>query len=533
MNDSQHTLKPVLDAAAMRAADACTIHDLGIPGFALMETAGREAARIMVEKLRAIPRNPGPVHAVVCVGKGNNGGDGLVVARWLLESEVHVRLLLTAASAELSVDCAANLRILERMQADGLTPNLSIQSAGSWSSDDLEDLRADLWVDALFGTGLESALRPPFDAIVYAINRHAAPVVALDVPSGLSASSGQAFEACIRAEDTITMGALKAGLLLDAGPDLAGTVHVVDIGIPSSILAMKARSPGSGFESTDAWVANHLRPRSRQDHKYTTGPALVVGGSAAFPGAPALAARAAARIGSGYVVAIGPDAIRTQLQETLDAIPVAGWTSEGSVEDAAARLVAELGTRWNKARALLIGPGMGRERRTQEYMWALLDRFEGPVVLDADALFALVGQRERVATASKGRWVLTPHEGELNRLDVDDHDESRITRMQRMARDWNCVILGKGQPSITASPDGRTIINATGHPAAATAGSGDVLAGITTGLLAQGLEPLAAAAAGIHIGGTAARQFVERGASQSLVASDIIDALPGVLRQLT
>jgi len=515
-------LLPVLDAAAMRAADAFTIEELGIPGFTLMEIAGREAARMAADLLGKEPGN-----VLVCVGKGNNGGDGLVAARWLLEAGHHVHVLLTAAEENLSEDCRANLAVLTRRQEAGLAPNLVLMDAGTWSIDDVAVLPAQLVIDALFGTGLESALRSPYDDLVRAMNAHTAPILALDIPSGLSATSGQAFDPCISAAATATMGALKAGHLLEDGPDVCGRIGVVDIGIPAGVL----RKEASGFLSTDAWVSEDLRPRTRHDHKYSTGPTLIAGGSPAFPGAPVLASRAAARIGSGYVVALGPDTIRSTLQESLDAIPVAGWKTDIPPPEAVTSLQTELDTRWSKARALLIGPGLGRDESTHDLIWSLLDRFDGPVVLDADALFAIQYDRERVAEASGGRWILTPHEGELARLDPKTH-ANRIKGVRHAASSWNCVVLAKGQPSITAAPDGRVMINGSGHPAAATAGSGDVLAGITAGLLAQGLEPFAAAAAGIHIGGTAAGHFVEQGAAQSLVATDIIDALPNVLRQL-
>ncbi len=515
----------------MRAADAFTIEWLGIPGFTLMEVAGRESARLAAAHL------DGPSDVLVCVGKGNNGGDGLVVARWLADKGHRVRVLMTATVPELSPDCAANHDILTRMVLDDLAKELSILESGSWSLDELVDMPADLIIDALFGTGLESALRAPYADLVRAINTHPAPVLALDMPSGLSATSGIAFDPHIRAVATVTMGALKAGLLLEQGPDCSGEVHAVDIGIPASVLRREAANRGSGFRSTDDWVSAHLRPRVRTDHKYTTGPTLIVGGSEAFPGAPALAARAAARTGSGYVVAIGPESIRARMQESLDAIPVAGFDPAASADTIVSTLEEELDNRWTKARSLLIGPGLGREEGVAELVLALVARFDGSIVLDAGALFAIAPFRDQIATQAKGRVILTPHDGELSRLDPEDAmpgaDSSRISRVERIATAWQCTVLAKGQPSITAAPDGRVIVNGSGHPAAATAGSGDVLAGIVSGLLAQGLEPFAAAAAGIHIGGTAVSQFVERGASQSLVASDIIEALPATLRSLS
>ncbi|MDA0874279.1 MAG: NAD(P)H-hydrate dehydratase [Bacteroidetes bacterium] len=527
-------LRPVLSAAAMRAADGHTIAELGMPGFTLMEAAGREAARIAATLV------PVGSRVLVCCGKGNNGGDGVVLARWMAEAGYAVDVLLAAAPDQLSTDTAAHLDLLQRWPGSGVHLQTDVRAPYALPA-------ADLIVDALFGTGLTSAIRAPFDALIAAINAHPAPVLALDVPSGLSSDSGRALGACVQAVATVTMGALKSGLLLGDGPEQAGTVHVADIGIPATVLFERTDDPGSACLSTDAWVQAHLRPRTRQDHKYTTGPTIVLGGSEDYPGAPILAARAAARVGSGYVVAGAPSSIRAILREKLDAIPVVSWETGHS--NLAEGLIQALDTRWTKARAILLGPGLGRTPEVRTLIWDLLDRTQAPVVLDADALFAVAGDRERIAAASGGRWILTPHDGEAARLEAGDtmdpsahadpsvhadpsthaHSGNRIERARALARAWNCVILWKGQPSLTASPDGRVIINASGHPAAATAGSGDVLAGIVTGLLAQGLEPAVAAAAGIHISGTAAARFVERGPAQSMVAPDLIEMLPSVL----
>lgn len=512
-------LVPVLSAVAMRAADDTTIHGIGIPGMTLMESAGREAARIAAQLVAP----PGRV-LIIC-GKGNNGGDGLVVARWMAEAGYRVDVRIAAPVDALSADAAAYLAVLQRW------PGTDLHVETDWRAPfDLPS--ADLIVDALFGTGLTSALRAPFDALVEAINAHDAPVLALDIPSGLSSDTGFAPDPSVRATATVTMGALKSGLLLADGPDFSGTVHVADIGIPSHVLRNQVSKEGSAFLSSDAWVHAHLRPRTRQDHKYTTGPTLVIGGSDEFPGAPVLAARAAARVGSGYVVAAGPSGIRANLMEKLDAIPVASW--DPSPSDAAAALVDSLENRWTKARAILVGPGLGRSEAAGRLVWELLERAGAPVILDADALWHVSSERERLAALSGSRWILTPHDGEAGRLEDNAAPaENRIERARALAQAWNSVVLLKGQPSLTATPDGRVVINATGHPAAATAGTGDVLAGIVAGLVAQGLEPAVAAAAGIHIGGTAAARFVERGPSQSMVAPDLIEMLPFVLGSLS
>jgi len=521
----------VLGANAMREADRTTIEDLGIPGFTLMESAGRRSAdiiRIHWPEARA---------AVIWCGKGNNGGDGLVVARSLLDAGWSIQVVLVSGREDLSTDCKMNLSVLEHMQANGLIPNLSITSDLEATAPD-----TDVHIDALFGTGLSSALRPPAASVVEQINDQDAPIIALDVPSGLNADTGGVDGVCVIADMTICMGAAKTGLFVGQGPEYAGDIVLADIGIPATLLRRYAGHEHSAWASTDDWVSARLQPRKRGDHKFTTGPALIVGGSENYPGAPVLSARAAARVGSGYVVACGPDSIRGLLAEKLDEIPVESWNvSDGpeSTKEHLDTMMARLDTRWSKAKGLLIGPGMGRTADIPIALSHLLSNSTSPVVIDADGLVALATLWSDGWAAWQGfaaRCVLTPHNGEMRRL-VDtlklELPLSRVEAARLVAKASGAVILWKGQPSLCASPDGTVVINQSGNASVGTAGTGDVLAGLVTGLMAQGLSPMEAAVAGIHIGGTAADRFVEAGASQSLVASDIIDALPAVLRALS
>jgi len=428
-----------------------------------------------------------------------------------------VDVLLTAEPPD-DGDARMNLDLLRRLveQAPD-TPLRFVETIAD---------NVDLIVDALLGTGLSSDVRSPMDDVIRSMNDAGVPVLAVDIPSGLDADTGAVLGIAVRADVTVTMGALKAGLLLDAGPDLTGDVVVADIGIPDFVLESLAAEPGCARLSSDAFVAAHLHPRTRADHKYTSGPTIVAGGSEGFVGAPVLSATGAARVGSGYVNVYAPPAVTELLQRKLAEIPVTAWSGDGPETD--------LDTRWTKAKALLVGPGMGRSEEVTQRVRMLLDAFPGPAVVDADGLFALADARKWVHKRAGGRWVFTPHEGERARMTTTNApEESRIQTARRFARDWNVVLLLKGQPSITAAPDGRVVVNATGHPAAGTAGSGDVLAGMVAGLLAQGLEPFDAAVCAIHLGGLAVEDAVATGASRSLMASDILTALPRILSRLT
>lgn len=526
MSDSSSRIAPLLTAAAMREADRVTIEDLGIPGHTLMECAGRAAT--------ALIRSLDPQRVTVVCGTGNNGGDGLVVARLLADRGVAVDVLLTGALS--GPDAVLNLQVLERMleqwpdlslcivrpdPGSGAAPGRAIAEAASAA---LES--ADVVVDALLGTGLDSAVREPAASLIDRMNALDTVRIALDMPSGLSSDSGAVQGRAVHAHHTVTFGAAKVGLYIGDGPEVAGRIHVADIGIPRALLRAAASAPGcAGMPSASA-VRAHLRPRHRGDHKYTTGPTIVAGGSAAFPGAPALAALAAARTGSGYVTVWSPDAIRSLLLEKLTEIPVVPFSARPD---------------WERARALVIGPGLGRHDETRDFVKKTLSGFDGPAVVDADALYALRNDREWVAANSRGRWVFTPHAGEFATMtDAGRNDQDKDTRgtahpaggveaVRAFARDWNVVLLLKGQPSLTAEPDGTVHVNGTGNASAGTAGTGDVLAGMIAGLLATGIDPFHAASSGIHLAGTAADRFVEEGASQSMMATDIIDLLPSLL----
>jgi len=521
----QTHLAPVLSASAMKEADRFTIEEVGIPGFTLMESAGRECALIAHEMLG---NRSDPLILIAC-GKGNNGGDGFVVARYLAQDGIRVAVLLSAEPQNYTGEARANLEIISTLVAKKLVTDLSILDFDSGMP---HLASADLIVDALLGTGLVSDVRAPFTSVIEAINASAAPVLSIDIASGLHADSGRVMGVAVDADVTATMASAKAGHLIGDGPDFSGDVQVVDIGIAPGVLEIQAGRAGCGHLSDNEYVRDLMRPRERSDHKYSSGPSLIVGGSIAFPGAVALAARGAARAGSGYVVCCGPEEIRPFLLEKLDEIPVESWNS-GS-PDAVADMIQRLDLRWKKSKAMLIGPGMGREIQTKSIVQELLSHFDGYAVVDADALFALNGEKDWVADNSGGKWIFTPHDGEFLRL-VGESEEPVINRIEiarRFAAEWNVTLLLKGQPSITASPDGSVMVNATGNPGAGTAGSGDVLAGIVAGLLAQGLPPFEAATCGIHLAGTAADDTVEGGASQSIMASDILEALPGVLSRL-
>lgn len=511
---------PALTADAMRAADEFTIEDYGIPSFTLMESAGRGCAE-------AIQSAYGPMDdatVVVLCGKGNNGGDGLVVARRLLAAGARVHAVLTSEADTLSDDSARNLDLLEQLQAEDAENQFTIAVFDDLDTltDTANRLAPRLYVDALLGTGLTSALREPIRSLVDWVNGRSAPTVALDVPTGLHSDTGAVLGSAVQADRTVSMAAPKVGMLTGKGPRYTGAVEVVDIGIPAFVIDRVAQEPGCARRTTDAAVRTWWPRRAADAYKYSVGAAMVVGGSTRFSGAPVLASKAATRSGAGYVTCACPESVQSTLAAALPTVPTLPLpaTDEGLSSDAVDTVTDE------RADALLVGPGLGRTASTRQFVHRLVETVDTPMVLDADALNALADLDADWTKHADGSWLLTPHDGEFLRLAGDVDLANRVRVVQAHARRWNVVLLLKGQPSIVAGPDGRTYVGSTGTPALATAGTGDVLAGQCVGLLAQGVPPLEAAAAALHLGGAAAQRYVATGDARSMGASDLLDELP-------
>lgn len=457
----------------------------GSPGFLLMQNAGDAVAREIVARWSDRP-------TVVLCGPGNNGGDGFVVARNLADRGWTVRVALLGARADLRGDAAAHAALWTGA-VDALSP-ASVASAG-------------LVVDAVFGAGLNRALPESVCATLAAIG---CPVVAVDVPSGVSGDSGQSAGA-VQSALTVTFFRKKPGHVLLPGRTLCGEVVVADIGIVDAVLTDIGPTC---WQNTPALWQMH-RPRPGPDsHKYSRGHALIVGG---YPmtGAARMSARAAARVGAGAVtVAVAPEAMAIYAASLLSVMvaPLFG-------PDDLARLLAD-----TRMSALLIGPGAGLGPATRAQVLAMLAT-RRPVVLDADAISVFGDDPETLFGAVSGPCVLTPHEGEFRR--IFDVSGNKLARTRAAARRSGAVVVLKGADTVIAAPDGRSAINTNAPPTLATAGAGDVLAGFVLGLLAQGMPAFEAAAAAVWMHGAAATNF-----GPGLMAEDLADLLPAVLARL-
>lgn len=507
----------------MREADRRTIEDLGMPSFTLMESASRSVTSAILERY-------GPVEGkrvVVACGTGGNGGDGMAVARALANYGARCTTLLVRDD-DLRGDTARNLLLLRALG--------TVEIALAESVDLRAYEGADFYIDALLGTGLTSAPRGTAADLIAWLSERAAPVVSIDVPSGLHADTGQVLgtdRAAVRAEFTVTLAALKPGLLLGEGPEYAGAVEVAEIGVPPQILEAVARETGRVEVTTNALI-RRMRPRRAADaHKYSAGLVLAIAGAPGITGAPVMTSEAAARAGAGYVVCACPEAIEPLLAARFTEVATLALPQDGDALDPDAALEA-LAPKLKKAAALVVGPGLGTHDATQRFVRRLLRETDLPFVLDADGLNAFAGRAEELAEVTQGRAILTPHAGEFARLAGDDVDLSdRLEIARAYAQRWNAVLILKGMPSVIGLPGGRAYVNGTGGPALATAGTGDVLAGMCAGFLAQGASPEAAAVCATHIGGAAADRFSRHSDPASLVASDLLRELPTTLQALS
>ncbi len=502
-------MKPVVTAGEMRALDAATITEIGLPGAVLMETAGRAIAAAVD---RAAPR--GAV-AVLC-GPGNNGGDGFVVARVLRGQGRDAVALLVGTIAAVRGDAGLHLDAL--LRAGGVVHEVA--ALGDAAAAVIAE--AAVIVDALFGTGLARPLTGAAAAMVVQANRARGVRIAADLPSGLDADTGRAGDPCFAADATITLGALKVGIAAAPGHARAGAVEVADIGIPPALIDAMAIRAGL-VEARD--VRACLPRPGPLDHKGRRGHALILGGGPGKRGAARLAAIAALRAGAGLVTWAAPTAAATDELGAADVI-----MTEALGPDAG-RLPEVLA---GKA-ALCIGPGLGRGAAARALVEAALAAGV-PAVLDADAL-ALVADRPEIVIAAVGPVILTPHPGEAARLagtTVAAIEADRLGAARALAAKFHAVVVLKGARTVVCDGllgDDFCAINPTGGPALATAGTGDVLAGTITALLAQGLAAADAARAGAWIHGVAGeRAGAARG--RGTTAADVAEAIPGVVLEL-
>ena len=512
----------LVKADEMKTIDRRASQEYMIPSLLLMENAGLR----VVESIRAILIEENRNRVVILAGKGNNGGDGLVVGRHLVNCGTAIEIFLLGDPDALTPDARVNYDILNKMGIP-IQPLILDQHLANLMT---SLLQADLVVDAIYGIGFRGRLDDFETRVADLLNSSRVPVLAVDIASGVEADTGKVHGSAVQADYTVTLALPKLGLIMAPGSEYTGRWSVADISIPRSLL----EDPTLKMNLLDAAaIKGWLTPRAADTHKGTYGHVLVVGGSAGMTGAVTMTSCAALRCGAGLVTAALPE---TQMP-ILDAavMEVMGQalpeTNLGCISiDALPALESLLGT----CSVCAVGPGMSRYQEANAILRFILENSGVPVLIDADGINALASDpgvlRDRQVPV-----VITPHPRELARLTgltVEEIQHNRIEVASRYAADWGITMVLKGHQTVVACPRGEVFINSRGNPGMATAGSGDVLSGIIAGLIAQGLKTQQAAAAGVYIHGRAGDRAAAEIGQRGMIAGDMIDYLPYTLLEL-
>ncbi len=504
----------IVTARQMAAIDRETI-DGGVPGIELMERAGREIVRRLLDVFGELAP---PARVAVCCGKGNNGGDGLVMARLLHGLGFEVAVLLLDLPEDISPHARENLERLPRAIEQATAPQ------ERWAERWLEICAgAELAVDAVFGTGIRPPVRGAYVNLFRAFQELPCSILSVDIPSGVCGDTGRVDPVAVRADATITVGLPKLGLLLPPGRDHAGELSVVDIGFADEVIARHA--PDRHW-LPDADYARLLPRRSSDVHKYRCGTMLIVAGSRSFGGAAVLTGLGGLRSGTGLVTVAVPEPLeiptRCSLPEALVAALPA--TDAGTFAPLAPDRLAGL---LERKHAVACGPGLGADPVTDRWIVDWLRGLELPLVLDADGLSAF-GRLSVVPRFAAEQVVLTPHAGELSRLcglKPAEVEKQRLELTCELAARWGVTLLLKGSPTTIADPGGALVVNAAGNDALAHGGTGDVLTGLIGGLLAQGLPARDAAVLGAFLHGKAGEICSLTGSRRSVLAHEVAGAL--------
>ena len=508
-------MQPILTAAQMREADRRAIEEIGIAGPVLMENAARGTTDLLATLLGSLR---GKRIAIIC-GKGNNGGDGIAVARHALIAGAEVRCALLAPASELSPDARAQHDIVAAFAPETLI---------AWERFD-RAARYDAIVDAMLGTGAGGELHDPYLDAVRWCNAAAGIKLAVDIPTGVAADSGAVAADAFRADATATMAALKPGLLLGEGRKRSGSISVVSIGAPGELYRE------SGVELLDAERARSGMAKVEElRNKYDRGKVLVAAGARGMTGAAVMAAEAALRAGAGLTVLALPEKAAATMPQTLApeimTLPLGSGDDGAFAEDAFEEIIAKAAS----YAAIAVGPGLSRSEGAASGVRALVARSTSPLVLDADGLNAFAGRpealRERLAPI-----VITPHHGEMARLLGIERElvtRDPLAHAARAVELTGAIVVLKGAPTVVALPGGSIFINGAGNPGMATGGTGDVLTGTIVSLIAQGPEAAPSTLAAVYLHSLAGDHAADVVGTRSLVATDIISHLASAYREL-
>ncbi|MGV8073715.1 MAG: NAD(P)H-hydrate dehydratase [Syntrophobacteraceae bacterium] len=512
----------LVTSTEMANLDRSAINEIGIPGIVLMENAARGAASFFMDVLPDLLKR----RITVVAGSGNNGGDGFAMARIYRGNGASVRVVCLRPPERLQGDALTNFRILKKVDV----PVMVWDEAQDFDTQWAWIRESDVIIDAVLGTGLSSEVQGLYRTIVDSLNTLNVPILAVDVPSGLDATSGKPLGTAVRADATATFGFIKIGQVIDPGVDYVGRLGLVDIGIPPAV------EESSGIKRwwlDENFASAWLKPRPLSVHKGTAGHVTVLSGSKGKTGAATLICLGAARVGAGLVTLFIPTSLNTIVEAKLTeamTYPIAETNDQTPSNAALPEILSFL----EGKQALAMGPGISLNPETRSLVRSLLVQAPCPMVLDADALTAISDEPDLLKRTSSP-IVLTPHPGEMARLihgSTQEVQENRIDIALAFSQMHGVTLVLKGNRTIVAAPDGRLAINSSGNPAMASGGMGDTLTGMIAGFLGQGFEPFEAACLGTYVHGAAADRRIKGVASRGLLASDMLDEIPHVIGHL-
>ena len=502
----------------MKEIDRKSIHEIGIPGPVLMENAALKVFNVAMDMLGGVRAK----RILIFAGKGNNGGDGLAAARHLKNHGAHVEIFLLGDKNSLSGDAKLNFSIII---------NMDIPVYEILSSEGVEHIKTtlhgDLVIDALLGTGISGAVKPPISDAIKLINDSGIPILSVDIPSGINGENGTICETAVRANQTVTFALPKRGHFLYPGAEYTGKLIIEDIGIPEKVVESENIK---GELVTYEHIQNLIKKRERDTHKGTYGKVFILAGSTGFTGAAYLVCQSALKSGSGLIVLGIPESLNPIMEVKLTepmTLPLPEGP-KGTLKREALPIIMEQS---KDAKAIAAGPGLSTHKEIGEIIRTIIKNAETPIVLDADALNVLA-EAPDILKSKKTPVIITPHPGEMARLlntDTPTIQKNRITAAVETACRWKVMTVLKGANTIIAEPDGHFYINTTGNPGMATGGSGDVLTGIIVSFLGQGMAPLDAALAGVYIHGLAGYLAAKTTGEWGLTAGNIVESLAKVI----
>ncbi|MBA3019150.1 MAG: NAD(P)H-hydrate dehydratase [Proteobacteria bacterium] len=512
----------LVTAGEMQEMDRQTIESYGLPGRVLMENAGLGATQILLKQFKGlVDKKVG-----IVAGRGNNGGDGFVMARYLSQKGISVTVYLLAKKSMVKGDAAENLNLLAPLDITVI----EMPDQKSFSKNKTSMLHQDIWIDAILGTGLKSDVKGYFRKIIEFINSLARPVFSVDIPSGLNADTGQPCGACIQAHTTATFAFAKTGHLIFPGAGYTGNLEIIDIGIPNYI----AEKVGpKQFLLTSALVRSTLQKRSPEAHKGNTGHLLIIAGSTGKTGAAAMTALSAMRSGAGLVTLGIPKSLNPVLEsQVLEVMTSPLPEAEGGILDESS--FDEIMDLIAGKKCLAVGPGLGTASGTKNLVIRIIQECRMPIVIDADGLNNLI-DNIHILKNLKNPVILTPHPGEMSRLigkPVSFIQNDRINCARNFAKKFKVHVVLKGARTVIAHPDGKVFINPTGNPGMASGGMGDALTGIIAGFVTQGYSPESATHIGVYLHGAAADTLQKNMSPFGFLATELINAIPGQIQHL-